>query len=59
MIAGRPALLPYSPPGPNHRSTYPKRVWIYDPATQAEYEIEGFDDIDGVIAIAESLFAGD
>ena len=52
-------MVLYSPPRPHHSPTYPMRVWIYDPATQAGYRIEGFDDIDGVIAIAESLFVGD
>ncbi len=59
VVDGRPALVLYSPPGPHHSPTYPIRVWIYDPATQAGYKIEGFHDIDQAIAIVESLFPSD
>ena len=59
VIAGRPAMLRYSPPGPSHSTTYPEKLWIYDPATESEYVI--FADHlpfekDDVIAIARSLF---
>ena len=62
VIAGRPARVQYSPPGPNHSSTMPTQVLIYDSATQTEYEIFPYDtrlqgaNIDAVIAIARSLF---
>ena len=59
MIAGRPAMIRYSPPGPNHSPTYPEKLWVYDAATESEYVI--FADHlpfgkDDVIAIARSLF---
>ena len=62
VIAGRPARVQYSPLGPNHSVTMPTRVWIYDPATETQYEIDPFRssfygaNIDAVIAIARSLF---
>ena len=62
VIAGRPARVAYSPSGPNHSDLFPVTVWIYDPSTEAEYEILGGvktlrgSNIDAVIAIARSLF---
>ena len=41
VIAGRPARVAYSPSGPNHSDLFPVTVWIYDPSTEAEYEILG------------------
>ena len=64
VIAGRPSLVVYSPAGPNHTRYYSIQVWIYDPATAAVYDIEGYDwtlngsNADAVIAIARSLFEG-
>ena len=62
MIAGRPAKIRYSPPGARHDRAAPVWIWIYDPATQREYEIfpgdatlRG-DSADTAIAIARSLF---
>ena len=63
VIAGRPARVIYSPPGPSHDDLFPVTVWIYDPATEAEYMVLGGTksllggNVDAVIAIAESLFA--
>ena len=60
VIAGRPAMISYSPPGPDHVPNASEELWIYDAATESEYVI--FADHspfgkDDVIAIARSLFA--
>ena len=61
-IAGRPARVAYSPPGPSHDDLFPLTVWIYDPSTEAEYAVLGKakslrgSNVDAVIAIARSLF---
>ena len=62
IIAGRPATVAYSPPGPSHDDLFAVTVWIYDSSTEAEYMILGEvkslrgDNVDAVIAIARSLF---
>ena len=62
IIAGRPATVAYSPPGPSHDDLSAVTVWIYDSSTEAEYMILGEvknlrgDNVDAVIAIARSLF---
>ena len=62
IIAGRPARVMYSPPGPSHDDWFPVTVWVYDSSTEAEYMILGKvkslrgDDVVAVIAIARSLF---
>ena len=62
MIAGRPASIVYSPPGPGHDVSAIITVWVYDVAAQSKYKLIGFDvslrgaNIDAVIAIARSLF---
>ena len=62
IIAGRPALVQYSPLGLHHDCFGSVRVWIYDPATESQYGIRGSDpslrgaNADGVLAIARSLF---
>ena len=62
IIAGRPAKVMYSPPGPSHGDWFPVTVWVYDSLTEAEYMILGKvkslrgDNVDAVIAIARSLF---
>lgn len=62
MIAGRPAFVSHSPPGPNHNAAAYVRVWVYDAATESEYSLIGIDGdlrgdrIDPLIAIARSLF---
>ena len=62
VIDGRPAIVDYSPPGEGHRETYTTIVWIYDPATDAAYQIVGYAaavrDIGVLIEIALSLFEG-
>ncbi|MCY3886239.1 MAG: hypothetical protein OXG19_00820, partial [Chloroflexi bacterium] len=62
MIAGRPAIVKYSPSGPQHQPLAVVRVHIYDAATESQYELSGLsslrgDNVDPMIAIAESLFA--
>ena len=61
-IAGRPARIAYSPPGPSHDNLFPVTVWIYDPSTETEYAVLGKvkslrgSNVDAVVAIARSLF---
>ena len=63
VIAGRPGRIYYSPLGPSHDEWFPVTVWVYDPATEAEYIVLGkHKDLRGnhtaaAIAIARSLFA--
>ena len=62
LIAGRPALVRYSPLGPNHNPLGGAVVWIYDAATESEYRVSGKarslrgPNIEALIAIARSLF---
>ena len=62
MIAGRPAIVVYSPAGPNHNRYRVIEAWVYDPAPDAVYNVMGFDgtlngsNVNAVIAIARSLF---
>ncbi len=62
IIANRPAVVIYSPPGPSFDDLFPVTVWVYDPEYEAVYEIRGLygglrgSDVDPVIAIARSLF---
>ncbi len=62
VIAGRPAQVFYSPPGPTSDPRSITLLWVYDPATQSEYELYGLNtslsgsNIDNMIAIARSLF---
>ncbi len=61
-IAGLPARVRYSPPGPNHRPTYPTRVWVFDPATDVEYAVQGRapglrgSNVEAVLDVVRSLF---
>ena len=63
-ISGRPAVVSYSPEGPNHHATPPVRVRVYDAATQSVYTVIGRDpslrgsNVAGAITIARSLFEG-
>ena len=62
VIAGRPAQVTYSPPGPKLDRSAGIDVWIYNPATATEYQVIGWDgslrgaNVNAVIAIARSLF---
>ena len=62
MIAGRPAIVVYSPAGQNHNRYRVIETWVYDPVPDAVYNVMGFDwtlngsNVDAVIAIARSLF---
>ena len=61
-IAGRPAIISYSPAGPTNDIDFLIRLRLHDPATHSEYTILTYDrslggsNVDAVIAIAESLF---
>ena len=60
VVAGRPALVQYSPRGPENIPHAFIHVWVYDPDTQAEYELHVLDpylSVDAAIAIVASLFA--
>ena len=63
-IAGRPARVAYSPPGPSHFEFFPVTVWIYDPSTETEYVVLGQvkrlhgANVGALVAIARSLFEG-
>ena len=62
VIAGRPALVLYSPAGPDHEPLAPVIVRIYDPATESRHTVFGATkslrgaNVDAVIAIVASLF---
>ena len=64
VVAGRPALVDYSPEGSQQLSSYNVRVRIYDAARESIYIIEGSDPslrggpdaLERVLAIARSLF---
>ena len=62
VIAGRPAYVIYSPPGPNHSQFSVTTLWVYDAATESEYKLIGTyrslrgARIDNLIALARSLF---
>ena len=59
VVAGRPASVIYSTTDP----FFPLQMRVYDPATDVEYTIWGYDQsvrggqVDAVIAIAEGMFA--
>lgn len=62
IVAGRPAIVTYVPPGPAHHPHSSIDVWIYDPATGAQYlllpstkSLLGAN-VDALLAIAASLF---
>ena len=65
VIAGRPARVSYSPPGPFFSVSPRATVWVYDPATQVEYMVQEDSSrllggrIRDAIAIAQSLFEGE
>ncbi len=61
VIAGRPAILRFSPPGPNHSPGFPTLIEVFDPETEVTYEIEAIDydlksNPEAVVAMARSLF---
>ena len=62
VIAGRPAQVFYSPPGPTSDPRGITLLWVYDPATESEYLLSGLNislsgsNIDNMIVIARSLF---
>ena len=61
VIAGRPAVLRFSPPAPNHHPSFPTLIEVFDPATEVTYEIEAIDydlrsNPEAVVEMARSLF---
>jgi len=62
MIAGRPAIVVYSPVGANRNFYIAVWVLVYDPIPDAAYHVRGLDGtlrgnrVDAGIAIARSLF---
>jgi hypothetical protein len=62
VIAGRPALIQFSPPGLHHDPGASLAVWVYDAATQGAYTIRSGSgrmrgaNIDPLITIVASLF---
>ena len=64
-IAGRPARVSYSPPGPNYDAAAGVGLWIYDAETESEYFLVGLDNalrgdkVGPMIATARSLFEGE
>ena len=67
-VAGRPAIVDYSPSGGQHLPSFPVSVRIYDPSTQCIYEVVGRSGslglwggpaaLERLLAIAQSLFQG-
>ena len=58
-IAGRAAVIRYSPPSPDQSPTYPAVLWIFDPSARAQYRIIGNRPAALLVEIAEGLFAGE
>ena len=62
MVAGRPAVIDFSPKGSFHYEGFLVSAIVYDAATDSLYAVSGRDpslrgdNVDGVIAIARSLF---
>ena len=60
IIAGRPALIHYSPAGENHRPSFLPTLYIIDQATESGYTLRSRGDIskgiDFLIRVATSLF---
>ena len=62
IIAGRPAMVFYSPAGALNAPNYGTSVFVHDPETNSAYRLHGRtktlrgSNIDALIAIAESLF---
>ena len=61
VIAGRPARLMFSPPGPEHDPGFPTRIEVFDPETEVTYRIQVYDyDLKSntaeLIEMARSLF---
>ena len=62
VIVDRPAIVEYSPVGPNHNPYIAVLVLVYDPGSDTVHDVRGLDgtlrgaNADAVIAIARSLF---
>lgn len=62
VVAGRAAMVIYSPEGPDSRPDFPIRIWVYDPETETDYELGAGDgsisgsNINAALAIVRGLF---
>ena len=65
IIAGRPAIIRFSPPGPKHDRFANIYILVYDAATEAVYDYSGWDytlygsNVEASIALVASLFDED
>ena len=64
VIVGRPAILRFSPTGPNNSPSFPTLIEVFDPETEVTYEIEAIDydlksNPEAVVEMARSLFEED
>ena len=62
VVAGRPAMVTYSPKGPASRPDFPISIWVYDPATKTDYHFVAGDrsisgsNVEAAFAIVRGLF---
>ena len=62
VIAGRPAMVIYSPEGPNSSPGFPITIWVYDAGTESTYTLVAADrsisgsNIEAALVIVRGLF---
>ena len=62
VVAGRPAMVIYSPEGPDSKPDFPINIWVHDPETATDYHLVAGDgsisgsNIEAAIAIVQGLF---
>ena len=62
VVAGRPAMVIYSPEGPDSNPDFPINIWVHDPETATDYHLVAGDgsisgsNIEAAIAIVQGLF---
>ena len=65
VVAGRPAMVIYSPEGPDSKPDFPINIWVHDPETATDYHLVAGDgsisgsNIEAAIAIVQGLFEED
>ncbi|MYH50827.1 MAG: hypothetical protein F4151_15220 [Gammaproteobacteria bacterium] len=65
VVAGRPAVVSFSPEGPDSDPGFPISIRVYDPETRAEYELLAADwsirgsHLEAALSIVRSLFDGE
>ena len=65
VVAGRPAMVIYSPKGPENRPDFPINIWVHDPETSTDYHLVAGDgsisgsNVDAALAIVQGLFEED